>query len=50
MLNLKLRDKIQNTISIKQGTSMMDVAECDTKVKWKWAGLITQMYDQLKDS
>ena len=39
MLNVKLKDKIRNTI-IRQRTRVTDIVHYITNMKWKWAGRI----------
>ena len=44
MLNVKLKDRIRNTI-IRLPTRMIDIVQYVTNTKWKWAGHITGMKD-----
>ena len=44
MLNVKLKDRIRNTI-IRQRTRMTDIVQYVTNTKWKWAGHIAPMKD-----
>ena len=44
MLNVKVKDKIRNTI-IRQRTRMTDVVQYVTNAKWKWAGHIARVED-----
>ena len=44
MLNVKLKDRIRNTI-IRQRTRVTDIVQCVTNTKWKWARHIAQMKD-----
>ena len=42
MLNVKLKDRIRNTI-ISQRTRVTDIVQCVTNTKWKWAGHIARI-------
>ena len=42
MLNVKLKDRIRNTI-IRQRTTVTNIVQYVTNTKWKWAGHIAQM-------
>ena len=44
MLNVKLKDRIRNTIT-RQRTRVTDIVQYITNTKWKWAGHITRMKD-----
>ena len=44
VLNVKLKDKIRNTI-IRQRTRVTDIVQYVTKAKLKWAGHIARMKD-----
>ena len=44
MLNVKIRDRIRNTIS-RQRTRVTDIVQYVTNTKWKWAGHIARMKD-----
>ena len=44
MLNVKLKDRIRNTI-IRQRTRVTDIVQCVTNLKWKWTGHIARMKD-----
>ena len=43
-LNVKLKDKIRNTI--RQRTSVTDIVQYVANTKWKWAGHIARMKDK----
>ena len=45
MLNVKLKDRIRNTI-IRQRTIVTDIVQYVTNTKWKWAGHIARMKDK----
>ena len=42
MLNVKLKDRIRNTI-VRQRTRVTDIVQCVTNMKWKWTGHIARM-------
>ena len=44
MLNVKLKDRIRNTI-IRQTIRVTDIVQYVTNTKWKWAGHIAQIKD-----
>ena len=44
MLNVKLKDKIRNTI-IRQRSRVTGIVQQVTNTKWKWAGHVTRMKD-----
>ena len=44
MLNVKLKDRIRNTI-IRQRTRVTDIVHYVTNTTWKWAGHIARMKD-----
>ena len=44
MLNVKLKDRIRNTI-IRHRTRVVDMAQNVTNTKWKRAGYIVRMKD-----
>ena len=44
MLNVKLKDKIRNSI-IRQRTRVTDIVQYVTNTKWKWAGHIARRKD-----
>ena len=44
MLNVKLKDRIRNTI-IRERTTVTDIVQYVTNTKWKWAGHIAQTKD-----
>ena len=44
MLNVKLKDRIRNTI-IRQRTRVTDIVQYVTSAKWKWAGYVARMKD-----
>ena len=44
MLNVKLKDRIRNTI-VRQITKVIDIIQYVTNTKWKWAGYIARMKD-----
>ena len=46
MLNVKLKDKILYTI-IRQRTRVTDIVQYVTNTKWKWAGHIARMKDNM---
>ena len=46
MLNVKLKDRIRNTI-IRQRTRGSDIVQYVTNMKWKWAGHIARMKDNI---
>ena len=44
MLNVKLKDRIRNTIT-RQRTGVTDIVQYVTNTKWKWAGHIARIKD-----
>ena len=44
MLNVKLKDRIRNTIT-RQRTRATEIVQHVTNTKWKWAGHIAQIKD-----
>ena len=42
MLNVKLKDRIRNTVT-RQGTRVTDIVQYVTNTKWKWVGHIARM-------
>ena len=44
MLNVKLKDRIRNTI-IRQRTRVTDIVQCVTNTKWKLTGHIARIKD-----
>ena len=44
MLNVKLKDRVRNTIT-RQRTRVTNIVQYVTNTKWKWAGHIARMKD-----